>query len=82
MKLYQYDCGCIGFEKDDNGYALIISPCDNDISDLEDYKMVYKKMIREIRAKLNEDETKRHLDNLRCLVQDGYALRQIKSLLS
>lgn len=80
MRLVKYDCGCIGFEPDENGDAIIIRACDCDFDDDEYY--IFARVVKNKSFEIIDNETKgkviRELNNLLYL---GYRLRDFKRAL-
>lgn len=80
MKLVKYDCGCIGFPPMSDGSSVLISVCDRDC--FGDYSGAFstRKMNSRAYEELHEELCKEHADKLASLIDDGYAMRTVRSL--
>lgn len=79
--LVKYSCGCIGFPPNKSGNAWIVKQCDRDA-----YSNEFGLFIRSIEDKsyenLSEYAENELSQKLSKLIDEGYGLRQIKSILS
>lgn len=80
MRLFKYDCGCIGFGSRKEGEDhILISTCDSESGEL---CIVERSMVnRTITARLEKHLAQDIQNEMRELIIDGYKFRRIKQLL-
>lgn len=80
--LVKFECGCIGFQPQ-GGVSLIVRPCDDEpYGNTEEYRIFH----RDMGGKPWTEITNLHALNkiamdLKDLVHDGYAFRELKRIL-
>jgi hypothetical protein len=82
LKLYQYECGCIGFGRDEDGNAWIIESCDND--EINGNPQLFKRNMKDkpVPTPLSRDKTNILLRDVGVLMADGHALVEIVSTMN
>ena len=77
----KYECGCIGFPPKENGFAIIIKPCDEDGELTFSDRDVRKNKIVMPYTELSEIGVGEFKTQIQRLMYDGYKFRDIKRLL-
>ena len=83
LKLFKFECGCIGFEPDSEGKAICVQACDADWTDDAYYisREASHRTIGKAFEPLPEAMCQEITTELGHLVRDGYRFRKIRSLL-
>lgn len=77
--LYKYKCGCVGLFPNEKGRALIMKSCDDDNG--TPYGFAFVDQSEESFEPLSDSETKSVVGELNKLIQQGYMLREVRSIL-